>query len=211
MSERWAPEREGVVFTVLTARVSLGSSYVVWKALVDDPAEPRRIQSTQVNASDDRSTAGLDKLTYQLSRRFAPDRLDMLETCGLNSVLKPGAYIGKVDIAEYDPSKTLGPQRTELRSQPPIHIRPTGADRSEVNPGGVCLRLNHVHAGGMKPHSTRDGIMEVDQPRYVHASRGRALQCERTVFASGPHQGVPGVHLFRAEIVSRVRYELGCR
>jgi hypothetical protein len=151
-----------VVFTVLTTRVSWGSTNVVWKALVDDPAEPRRIQSTQVNASNDRPPAGLDKLPYQLGRRFAPDRLDMLEASGLNSALKPSADIGKMDIAEYDSSETLRPQRTELRSQPRIHLRPTGADRSEVNPGGICLRLNHVHAGRVEPNSTSDRIVEVD-------------------------------------------------
>jgi hypothetical protein len=86
----------------------------------------------------------------------------MLEANCLNSVLKPSAYIGKMDIAKYDSSKALRPQRTELRSQPRIHLRPTGADRSEVNPGSVCLRLNHVHAGGVEPHSTRDSIVEVD-------------------------------------------------
>jgi hypothetical protein len=162
VSERLAPERERVVFTVLTTRVSLGSGYVVWKALVDDPAEPRRIQSTQVNASDDRPTAGLNELPYQFGRRFAPDRLDMLEASGLNSALKPSAYIGKMDIAEYDSSKPFRPQRTELRCQPRIHLRPTGADRSELNPDGVCLRLNHVHPGGVEPNSKRDRIVEID-------------------------------------------------
>ena len=86
----------------------------------------------------------------------------MLEAGRLNSVLKPRAYVGKIDIAKYDSSKTLRTQRTELRGKPFIYLRPTCADRSEVNPGSVCLRLNHVHAGGMEPNSTRDGIVEVD-------------------------------------------------
>src|SRR5882672_2886272 len=197
MSERWASEREGVVLAVLTARISLGSSYVVWKALVDDPAEPRRIQSTQVNASYDRPTTGPAKLPDQLGRSFAPDRLDRLEARRLNPVLKPCAYVGKMDIAKYDSGKALRTQRTELRSEPRIHLRPTGADHSEVDPRGICLRLNHVHAGGVEPNSTRDRIVEVDQPRYMHASGGRALERERTVFATGPHQGVHSVHLSR--------------
>jgi hypothetical protein len=86
----------------------------------------------------------------------------MLETSGLNSHLIPGAYIGEMDIAENDSSKTLRPQRAKLRRQPKIHFRPTRADRSEVNPGGVGLRLNHVHASGVEPNSTRDTIMKVD-------------------------------------------------
>ena len=109
-----------------------------------------------------------------------------------------------MDIAKYDSSKALQTQRTELRSEPRIHLLPTGADPSELNPGGVCLRLNHVHAGGVEPNSTRDRIVKVDQPRYMHASGGRALERERTVFTTGPHQGVPSVHLFQAEIVGAV-------
>ena len=88
-----------MVLTVLTARVNLRSGYVVQKALVDDPAQPRRIQSTEVNASNYRPAAGADKLLYQLGRRFAPDRLDMLKASVLNSVLKPSANIDQMDIA----------------------------------------------------------------------------------------------------------------
>src|SRR6266550_693869 len=114
----------------------------------------------------------------------------MLEAGGLNPVLKPRAYVGEMDIAKYDSSKALRTQRTELRREPRIHLRPAGADDSEVNPGGVCLRLNHVHAGSVEANSTCDRIVKVDQQRYVHASGGRALERERTVFATGPHQGV---------------------
>jgi len=162
ISERWALERKRVVLTVLTAWISLSSGDIVQKALVDDPAQPRRIQSTQINASNHRPAAGLNKLPYDLGRRFAPYRLDMLEANSLNSVLKPSAYIGKMDIAEYDSGKPLQPQHTELRSKPRFHLRPTSADCSEVNPDGVSLCLNHVHAGGVEPHAMRDSIVEVD-------------------------------------------------
>jgi hypothetical protein len=165
-----------VVLTVLTARVCLRTGYIVQKALVDNPAQPRRIQSIQVNASNYRPAAGADKLPYQLGRRFAPDRLDMLEASVLNSVLKPSANIDQMDIAENDSSKALQPQPSELRGQPRIHLGPSGANGSEVNPDGVCLCLNHVHASGVEANSTRESIVEVDQPCYLHARRGRALE-----------------------------------
>jgi hypothetical protein len=44
----------------------------------------------------------------------------MLEAGSLNAVLKPSAYIGRIDIAEYEMERRLATELGALRSEGPV-------------------------------------------------------------------------------------------
>jgi hypothetical protein len=116
MGERRALECERMELAILAARVGLGGTDLVEKALIDDPPEPRGIQPIQIHACNHSAAAALYELSYQFGRLSTPNRLDMVESGGPYPALKPGADVHEVDVAENDSSETLRPQRANSHS-----------------------------------------------------------------------------------------------
>ncbi len=151
--------------------------------------ESRRLRSTHVmTARPPESTNSRTNLAG------SSPQSGLLEARGSHPCLIPLTDIGQMDVAEYDSGKTFRSQRTKLRSQTHLHLRPRGADRMKVDSSGFGLRLDHFSSRRVKSHSTCGCVVEVDQAAHLNACGCGALQRQGTVFPAGPHQRVLAAH-----------------
>jgi hypothetical protein len=54
-----------------------------------------------------------DEFREERCRRFTPERLDVLETCGARALFIPAAHVGEMDVAEHDAATALPHGRGE--------------------------------------------------------------------------------------------------
>lgn len=151
-----------------------------------------RTQSTHVITA--RPPVSTNSLT-SCAGASAQRGLEVLQSGGPHPLLVPGTDVGTMDVAKHDAGKSFRTERGKLLCKPTLHLWPAAGNVSQLDSHGVRLRVDHFNASSVEADPAGGRIVVIDEARHLDASRAGALQRERTVLASRPHQRVSIAHV----------------